>query len=1245
MLLSYRNCFKTSQTMLLLFLIRFMLLTINCVSGQHICEVGCKCTMYGFCAACEDGYYMQNWTCIKCSANCVNCLSGQTCLGCDAGHYLNKYNNDADVCSPCSEGCNKCLSKGKCLECDTGYFKTDNSCRKCSARCKRCTSDNNCLECNVGFHQNGILCLSCPEGYFEAGDSCSLCPNNCASCSISNECTKCKTGYFGITCTQKCSLGCVGNVCGKDMGNCTCQGNFIGNACHLCIRGKFGPNCTRVCPKHCMTCNSSEKCVVCHPGYYGIQCQFNCRNECSIKRCHKITGACVKCKPYFKLPNCIKCVDGRWGKNCGRDCPDSCLSCLSTTECTKCKTGYHGKQCEKKCSDGCSLLSCEQATGICSQSCKGNFVGQKCDYCKNEMHGQNCSLLCPKNCKGHVCNKLDGKCSEGCNPKFHGTHCNDSCPANCKSCISDTVCQSCEDGHWGERCHKKCPDGCLDSTCRSNGTCSACIAGNYGDYCNIECPNNCKDSLCNMAGYCNDCQAGHFGTFCSELCPPNCFSSDCLRNGSCYSCPSGLYGKKCDRSCRENCHSCTDYTSCKSCFNGFYGQFCQDKCSYCKTGTDCNIGTGDCQFCEDEMYGNKCQSKCNTKCQTCNSSSGRINECLTCKKGSYGRNESSGFHHCNIRCSRNCMNTTCNADNGTCEYGCKQGYWGGQCELECPKNCLHSDCHSDNGTCRQGCLAGFNGDKCDCPVSCICNLDGTCAKCRTGFGNLAKNCTCTSEVCNNVKQCSSCFNSTYYVQSNSCCECNSNCRQNECFSEFHCRHGCKAGFYGSACVSKCSTKDDMCTDCITNTDGEYGGCISCTQGYFLDLHSNTASKHCIECTKTCTDGKCDARTGVCLTGCVNGTWGDRCEKQCFETCSVCHRGTGACMKCVRNTLLGPLCDHECNNRCKDQDCDFATGKCSVGCVVGFYGEDCSYSCNDKCRNRTCDRETGSCDYGCLEGFEGAMCSQERTIENNSSTTKQLGSVILLVSVVILTISVVLVAVILLKRRQSPKRERVVSGRFGEVVTYRQVKSTCDRSEDNSLGIVSIKRNNKQKQRLSGNKKHKGACPESSASNVDNHPTHRLSESTAEYATIERKHLDTMFQEGAAECSETFDDHIYFNADEVMKRKIPLDQLREFVKNKTIDNYVEEFKELPSGLIKPHKVSQKRENILKNRYRDIYPYDSKRVILREGKSDYINASYIDGYMKQRAYIASMGMTFVYIIHIFTYSNCITCANLP
>ena len=49
-----------------------------------------------------------------------------------------------------------------------------------------------------------------------------------------------------------------------------------------------------------------------------------------------------------------------------------------------------------------------------------------------------------------------------------------------------------------------------------------------------------------------------------------------------------------------------------------------------------------------------------------------------------------------------------------------------------------------------------------------------------------------------------------------------------------------------------------------------------------------------------------------------------------------------------------------------------------------------------------------------------------------------------------------------------------------------------------------------------------------------------------------------------------------------------------------------------------------ENAMKNRVSDILPYDYNRVKLESGPgSDYINASYIDGYAQKRAYIATQG----------------------
>ncbi|XP_074873575.1 tyrosine-protein phosphatase non-receptor type 18 isoform X2 [Carettochelys insculpta] len=54
---------------------------------------------------------------------------------------------------------------------------------------------------------------------------------------------------------------------------------------------------------------------------------------------------------------------------------------------------------------------------------------------------------------------------------------------------------------------------------------------------------------------------------------------------------------------------------------------------------------------------------------------------------------------------------------------------------------------------------------------------------------------------------------------------------------------------------------------------------------------------------------------------------------------------------------------------------------------------------------------------------------------------------------------------------------------------------------------------------------------------------------------------------------------------------------------------------------------RKENIKKNRYKDILPYDQTRVILNlrtdEGQTDYINASFIEGLYRKRCYIATQG----------------------
>merc|ERR1711935_697343 len=69
---------------------------------------------------------------------------------------------------------------------------------------------------------------------------------------------------------------------------------------------------------------------------------------------------------------------------------------------------------------------------------------------------------------------------------------------------------------------------------------------------------------------------------------------------------------------------------------------------------------------------------------------------------------------------------------------------------------------------------------------------------------------------------------------------------------------------------------------------------------------------------------------------------------------------------------------------------------------------------------------------------------------------------------------------------------------------------------------------------------------------------------------------------------------------------------------------DEFETLPEGQTASWDAALKAENMQKNRYSNILPYDHARVTLKEGKNDYINASWIKGHGGKR-YIAAQGPT--------------------
>ncbi|XP_025107111.1 receptor-type tyrosine-protein phosphatase alpha-like isoform X2 [Pomacea canaliculata] len=76
-----------------------------------------------------------------------------------------------------------------------------------------------------------------------------------------------------------------------------------------------------------------------------------------------------------------------------------------------------------------------------------------------------------------------------------------------------------------------------------------------------------------------------------------------------------------------------------------------------------------------------------------------------------------------------------------------------------------------------------------------------------------------------------------------------------------------------------------------------------------------------------------------------------------------------------------------------------------------------------------------------------------------------------------------------------------------------------------------------------------------------------------------------------------------------------------------DSLEAEFENIPLGLEKPHNSGLSMENLNKNRFKSILPYEETRVVLREfgdcNSNDYINANYIRGYKQEKKYIAAQG----------------------
>ncbi|KAI8508966.1 hypothetical protein Bbelb_128140 [Branchiostoma belcheri] len=96
--------------------------------------------------------------------------------------------------------------------------------------------------------------------------------------------------------------------------------------------------------------------------------------------------------------------------------------------------------------------------------------------------------------------------------------------------------------------------------------------------------------------------------------------------------------------------------------------------------------------------------------------------------------------------------------------------------------------------------------------------------------------------------------------------------------------------------------------------------------------------------------------------------------------------------------------------------------------------------------------------------------------------------------------------------------------------------------------------------------------------------------------------------------------------ETNPHRVQIDALPDYVHQLGPDGLKKEFATI-SDHRHPYAVSKLQANVAKNRYKNIVSYDHSRVVLEDqpgrANSDYINASYIDGYDKVKAFIACQG----------------------
>ncbi|GFO40161.1 receptor-type tyrosine-protein phosphatase kappa [Plakobranchus ocellatus] len=391
--------------------------------------------------------------------------------------------------------------------------------------------------------------------------------------------------------------------------------------------------------------------------------------------------------------------------------------------------------------------------------------------------------------------------------------------------------------------------------------------------------------------------------------------------------------------------------------------------------------------------------------------------------------------------------------------------------------------------------------------------------------------------------------------------------------------------------------------------GRYGpGC-----SLFCNANCAGQGDPCHHVDGTCTQG-CDPgyQGSHCEQACDQGTYGQDCNETCANTCggvaNTCNHVNGTCDLDCDPGYVGALCDVECpagmfglkcegncsthcagkDNACNHVDgtcsggCDpgYRTAQCNVSCDQGTYGQDCNETCANTCagESNSCNYMNGTCDQGCKQGYVGALCDLEAEQVGGGGDGAGEALIPAVAGASAAVIVIVAIIAILLWMRHTRSKHSTLNG-------------ISESTSDTEIPYA----------------------------NFAGH-TFNTKADTLPTASVVTKKNEAYEDETDDDIETAILNAVTGDA------SVPMEQLKAYLHVHSSDSHFkDQFTAIPLDLGKKRMHGLSVQNSKKNRYKNIFPYDDTRVLLkvdeRKKLTDYINASYIRDYDGSEAIIAS------------------------